>query len=208
MLTGLAQPAIQWQYSYGGTQSDGLETGNAGRECMASTADGGFVIAVTSKSNDGDVSGHHGTTATADIWVFKIDSLGGIVWEKSLGGTGDETRPTIKTTSDGGYIVSSSTNSTDGDVTGFHDSLGTINSDTWIVKLDSIGTIEWEHAFGGSDFEDDASVVETHDGGYVFICDTRSNDGDVSGSHGDTDILMIKLDHSGNVLWQKCIGGS
>ena len=207
-LTGFAQPSIQWQYSYGGTQPDGFETGNGGRESMIPTADGGFVIAVSSNSDDIDVSGHHGSTAMSDIWIFKIDSLGGIVWEKSLGGTGDERRPTIKSTSDGGYILSSSTNSTDGDVTGFHDSLGTTNSDTWIVKLDSVGTIEWEHAFGGSDFEDDASVCETADGGFLFICDTRSNDEDVSGSHGDTDILMMKLDHSGNVLWQKCIGGS
>jgi hypothetical protein len=46
------------------------------------------------------------------------------------------------------------------------------------------------------------------DGGYILAGRTRSNDGDISGNHGDVDALVVKLDASGNIVWQMCYGGS
>ena len=38
---------------------------------------------------------------------------------------------------------------------------------------------------------------------------TESNDGDVSGYHGgDYDAWVVKLNSSGDILWQKCLGGT
>jgi len=37
---------------------------------------------------------------------------------------------------------------------------------------------------------------------------SASNDGDVSGNHGLQDCWVVKLDASGNLEWQKCLGGS
>jgi hypothetical protein len=203
-----AQPVIEWQFSYGGTLSDGMFGLNGGREHIQPTSDGGFVIASTSYSNDGDVSGHHGSTATSDFWVFKIDSLGGIEWQNSFGGSEDEKVNGIQNTSDGGYILIGETNSTDGDVTGYHVGPDAFKTDAWVVKLDSLGNLEWEQAYGGAGGEAGRGITETHDGGYVFVGYADSTDGDVSGLHALSDVWLVKIDNAGSLLWQHCLGGS
>lgn len=35
-----------------------------------------------------------------------------------------------------------------------------------------------------------------------------TNDGDVSGNHGGMDAWVMRLDGAGNIMWQKCFGGS
>ena len=45
-------------------------------------------------------------------------------------------------------------------------------------------------------------------GGYIAGGNTKSTGGDVSGLHGGSDAWIIRVNESGNLLWQKCIGGS
>ena len=66
---------IVWQKSLGGSADDAYS--------IQQTTDGGFIVAGF-RSNDGDVSGNHGTN---DYWVVKLDANGNIVWQKSLGGS-------------------------------------------------------------------------------------------------------------------------
>src|SRR5690606_36553664 len=68
--------------------------------------------------------------------------------------------------------------------------------------------IEWEKAFGGSNSDVAHSIQRTTDGGFVFFGESRSNDGDVSGNHGDDDYWLVKLNEAGNLEWQKSLGGS
>ncbi|HRH60473.1 MAG TPA: hypothetical protein PL045_07875, partial [Chitinophagaceae bacterium] len=65
---------IQWQKSLGGTLYDQAF-------CILQSNDGGYVIAGTSLSNDGDVNNNHGGW---DCWVVKLDSAGNMLWQKSL----------------------------------------------------------------------------------------------------------------------------
>lgn len=74
--------------------------------------------------------------------------------------------------------------------------------------MGSSGLIEWQKCYGGSLDEGVESVIQTSDGGYFISGWTHSNDGDVSGNHGQSDYWLVKLDTSGNLLWQKCYGGS
>jgi len=131
----------------------------------------------------------------------------GIQWQKSLGGTEDEQAQSIQQTSDGGYIASGYSGSNDGDVSGNH-----ANADCWITKLNSNGTIQWQKSLGGSIYEVGSSIRQTTDGGYIVSGYTNSNDGDVSGFHGPgaglLDFWVIKLDATGNIQWQKCLGGT
>ncbi len=90
-----------WQKPFGGTQ---YENGFF----ISQTFDKGFVLASSSFSNDGDVTGHHGTTSYSDSWVVKLDSVGNISWEKSLGGANNDEARCVIQASDGGYIVASS----------------------------------------------------------------------------------------------------
>ncbi len=188
-----ASGTIQWQKCLGGSKSERANS-------IQQTADGGYIVAGNTESNDGDVSGYHGQV---DGWIVKLDRSGNIQWQKSLGGSEDELAWSIQQTIEGGYIVSASTSSNDGDVSGNHG-----ESDSWIVKLDGSGTIQWQKCLGGSEWENPYSIQQTTDGGYIVAGSTKSNDGDVSGYHGQVDGWIVKLDESGGIQWQKSLGGS
>lgn len=68
--------------------------------------------------------------------------------------------------------------------------------------------IEWKKSLGGSNDEEGNSTHQTSDGGYIVAGYTKSNNGDVSGSHGNADFWVVKLTSTGSVEWQKCLGGT
>jgi hypothetical protein len=184
---------IDWQKSLGGSNFEHAYS-------ILQTTDGGYVIGGDSLSSDGDVTGHHGST---DYWIVKLNTLGNIEWEKSLGGSSADYNPQIIQTLDGGFIVGGDSYSNDGDVIGHHGS-----TDYWIVKLTDGGEMEWQIPLGGSENDYLTSVQQTLDGGYIVLGNSYSNDGNVIGSHGNRDYFVVKLTSSGTVDWQKPLGGS
>lgn len=186
-------PALQWQRSIGGTDDDDAFS-------IQQTSDGGYIIAGSSKSNDGDFTGNHGGY---DYSISKLDGAGNIAWNKSLGGSGDDMASSIQQTSDGGYIVAGKSNSTDGDATGNNGQF-----DYWIVKLDPSGNISWQKSLGGSDDDYANCIQQTTDGGFIVVGDTYSIDGDVTGLHGWGDFWIVKLNISGDITWQRSLGGT
>ncbi len=188
-----ASGAIQWQICLGGSSSDDARS-------IQQTADGGYIVAGYTNSNNGDVTGNHGNS---DYWIVKLDASGNIQWQKCLGGSNNDSAFSMQQTADGGYIVAGFTQSNDGDVTGYHGS-----NDGWIVKLDASGNIQWQRCLGGSGNDTPYSIRQTADGGYIVAGFTYSNDGDVAGNHGGADCWIVKLDASGNIQWQRCLGGS
>jgi hypothetical protein len=66
---------IAWQKSLGGSVNEFARS-------IQQTNDGGYIIAGSSNSNDGDVSGNQGLL---DYWVLKLTNTGVIEWQKSLG---------------------------------------------------------------------------------------------------------------------------
>ncbi len=187
---------IEWQNSYGGTASERLNS-------IQQTSDGGYVAAGSSASNDKDVTGNHRGT---DYWIIKIDRIGTLIWQKSFGGSLDDIAYSIKQTSDYGFIVAGLTISYDGDV---NDNTNPIKN-SWVIKLDGLGNIEWKKNYGGTAIEEARSIVQTKDGGYIIAGFTGSNDGDVSGNHslGNYDIWIFKINNAGILEWQKCLGSS
>jgi Secretion system C-terminal sorting domain len=185
--------ALQWQKCLGGSSNEYVNS-------IQQTTDSGYIIAGYTESNDGDVTGYHGNK---DYWIVKIDSIGALQWQKCLGGTGWDIANSVRQTTDGGYIVAGFTGSNDGDVTGY---IGWY--DCWIVKLDSLGTIQWQKCLGGSDNDQAQSIRQTTDGGYIFAGYTWSDNGDVSGHHGNGDYWVVKIDSLGALQWQSCLGGT
>ena len=182
-----ASGGIEWQRSYGGS---GLETATD----IIQTADLNYVFVATANSSDFDVIGNHGLT---DIWVVKLDATGTIINQKSLGGSGQELSTHIAMTTDGGYIISGNTSSTDGDVT---NNTGQVNY--WIIKLDSNLQIQWEKNYGNAVYDDTAvDIKQTSDGGYVVTGEWQT---DVATTHTG----ILKLNSSGDIEWQTVIGGS
>ena len=181
---------VMWQKSLGGTKEDIANS-------IIQTIDGGFIVAGWTDSNDSDITLNRGHN---DCWVVKLNSTGIIEWQKTLGGTNSDRATSIQQTSNGGYIVAGWTGSSDGDVTGY---LG--DEDYWIVKLDSTGVIVWQKSLGGNSIDEANSIIQTNDGGFVVAGWTGSN---VTGHPGSFDCWIVKLDSTGNIKWQKPLGGT
>jgi len=135
-------------------------------------------------------TGSSGVNEASDIEFHFIKSLGGSSYDNAY---------SIQQTSDGGYIVAGFSNSNDGNVTGNHGS-----NDYWVVKLDTTGNILWQKSLGGSNDDYAYSIQQTSDDGYIVAGFSYSNDGNVTGNHGKHDYWVVKLDATGNILWQKC----
>lgn len=127
-----------------------------------------------------------------------------ILFQKTIGGSSNETLNSTYATSDGGYILGGQTSSSNGDVQGSRKGL----SDGWVVKKNSSGAIEWQIDLAGSRDDVVSSVKETSDQGFIVLGYTSSSDGNFFGNHGGTDIFVAKLSKTGAVEWIKCFGGT
>jgi hypothetical protein len=197
-ISGFAQVGIQWSKCYGS------DSGSTSGYFIINTSDGGFLTTGVAQADGNDVSGIH--NYSVDGWVVKIDSLGNIIWQKCLGGSAGESAIAAVEV-DGGYVIACESGSSDGDVTrnqGY--------SDFWIVKLNYTGSIIWEKSYGAYLQEHISDIAASPDGGIILVGAVRSLDsGDVSGHHGGSgadDMWLVKLDSLGNLIWQKCLGGT
>ncbi len=185
---------VEWQRCLGGTLTENATS-------IFQTIDGGYIMTGKTNSNNGDVSGNHGSL---DSWVVKLNSVGAIEWQKTLGGTGEEYPFCIQPTMDGGYLVAGYSGSTDGDVTGNHGYL-----DYWVVKLSSTGAIQWQKSLGGSNGADQAFFMRTtSDGGSIVVGESTSSDGDITDSQGGSDFWVVKLNSIGDIEWEQSLGGN
>ena len=170
---------IQWQQCLGGSERD------EGQD-IQQTMDGGFIAVGTTSSNDMDVSGNHG--GDGDVWVVKLSADGQLQWQKCLGGPSTDEGYAIHQASDGGYLVAGMAGSDGGDISGFHG-----YSDFWLLKLDTLGNVEWQKCLGGSYEEVAYAFMVTADGGNILTGITGSTNGDVTGFHGSRDGWVVKL---------------
>lgn len=164
------------------------------------TPDGGYIIGGYSTSNDITGLTNHGGY---DCYLVKINVNGELQWQSMFGGSGDEYLCSIVPTSDGGYLISGSSYSTD--IPGVENNGG---SDYYIAKLDENGNPLWQKMIGGNGDEYSAVMAETKDGNYVIAGSSNSTDIDGLTNHGDLDYYVIKIDGNGNIIWQKMFGGS
>jgi Secretion system C-terminal sorting domain/PKD-like domain len=126
-----------------------------------------------------------------------------LTWQVCFGGSDYESLESIIQT-DIGYIVLGTTYSHNGNVSNNHG-----GSDIWITSIDSAGNLLWERTYGGSNTEYATNIIKDNNGFYYFGGGTFSDDGDVnSGNHGGYDRWVVKIDINGNIIWEKCYGGS
>jgi uncharacterized delta-60 repeat protein len=213
---------IEWQKTYGGSDSDFAHS-------IQQTSDGGYIVAgdiglmggtygawVLKLSSTGDIEwkktyevsfetpsiqqtsdGGYIVAGSAyfvggpsGFWILKLSPAGEIEWQKTYGGSGSDRAPSIQQTSDGGYIVAGRT-----------DSFGAGESDILVLKLSSTGDIEWQKTYGGSRWENFASIQQTNDGGYIVA-------GNDPGRVRYDDFWVLKLSPDGEIEWQKAYGAS
>ncbi|NPA41170.1 MAG: hypothetical protein GXO18_02745, partial [Aquificae bacterium] len=138
---------VQWQKTYGGSDSDGAYS-------IQQTSDGGYVVAGWTWSFG---------AGSADFWVLKLDANGDVQWQKTYGGGDSDEAYSIQQTSDGGYVVAGRTWS-----------FGTGLTDIWVLKLDANGDVQWRKTYGDSGPNEAYSIQQTSDGGYVVAGVTLS----------------------------------
>lgn len=200
----LAQaPPIEWQRTVGGSLDDRPYD-------IIQTRDGGYFAVGSTRSNDGDVTDMHDSiNYTSDMFVVRLDCGGNLLWTKCYGGSWYDNGFSVRQTLDGGFIIAGETDSNDGYLTG-HISFGpgSTGGDIWVVKIDSMGTIQWHKWYGGNGQEWVHSIRLTSDKGYFITGRSNSSAGDFSSNHGDSDVYVLKIDSVGNTQWQKLFGGT
>ena len=186
---------ILWERILGGGILDQLWTGTI-------TDDGGIVAFGWTGSQDGDVTVNYGAY---DMWMVKLNSEGEKEWDFSIGTDDFDYGFAIIQTSDGGFLVGGA--STIGNGGNLTCEPFNYNAEAILVKLDADRNIEWQQCYGGSDHDGIGGLLEIDDG-YIFLAYAGSNDGDISGWHGEDDIWVVKIDFSGSIIWQNPLGGS
>jgi uncharacterized repeat protein (TIGR01451 family) len=191
LLKTAADGSIIWKKCFGGSAAD---TGYA----VIQTPDKGFVVAGSSTSSNGDLTGNNGLT---DAWLFKTDSMGVLQWQKNFGGVGQDVFKNLVLNADGSYTVTGYTTSATATSNGNKG-----KSDLWVARIDNAGNIIWTKGFGGLEEEEGHSITLTQDNSFIVSGYTESNTIDVSNNNGLSDIWVIKISSAGNLIWQKCVG--
>lgn len=162
-----------WERGYGGDQTERAN-------CIAAASDGsGYVVAgQTSSFGNG-----------LEIYVFKIDGAGNLVWERTYGG--DEAFG-ITGSGDGGYVVAGT----------IHSELsGEYSENVYLFKIDGEGEKIWEGIFGGNKTDRVEAIARTRDGGFVVVGDSYSFSGT------GTDLYALKVNRDGSTVWERSFGG-
>jgi hypothetical protein len=167
--------SIAWQKTYG-------ETGSNYAYTVEQTLDGGYLLAGYT---------HNLTPAqNIDTLLLKIDKDGGVIWQKTYGGSDTDIVYAADQTREGGYVIA-----------GYTNSFGAGGKDILIMKLSSAGDIIWQKVYGTSQSDEEAlSVQQTLDGGFVVAGNMQSC------SLGLKDILVLKLNPQGDIMWTKLYG--
>jgi hypothetical protein len=149
--------------------------GGAGRdygESVRQTTDGGYIVAGTTESFGAD---------STDMYLIRTDEHGHGIWTRTFGGAHGDEASAVRQTGDGGFMIAGSTAS-----------MGTGESDVFLVKTDSEGHEVWSAALGGNGREKGSSVEETADGACVVAGTTRG-----PGDSDNTSFYVVKLGPEG-----------
>ena len=133
------------------------------------------------------------SNSSSNIWMIKVDESGNELWNKSYGGTGWKQGKAIIETNNNGYAIVGSTLSY---------SLDGSNSDVWFIRVDESGKELWNKSYGGNGWDEGKSIINTSENGFMIVGSTNS-----FGAKG-SDKWLIRVDESGNELWNKSYGGN
>jgi hypothetical protein len=173
-----------WDKTIGGSSADAITA-------LQQTADGGYILGGYSSSNiSGDKS--QNSQGGYDFWVVKLNSSGGIIWDKTIGGNGEDELYSIQQTLNGSYILGGFSES---GLSGNKTQPSRGGADFWVIKLDNNGIMTWDKSFGGDNHDGIFSARQTVDGGFILGGYSLSSfSGDKSQtSQGMSDYWIVKL---------------
>ena len=202
---------IVWQRTLGGSGGDSVRA-------VQQTTDGGFIVAGHYESSGGFFSGNQNNP---NGWVVKFDADGRVEWQRSYGGREIDFINDIQQTSDEGFIFIGTTSS----IRELEDGRPNIfvrfttwlfgldqsarffrGNDAWVARLNSSGAIEWQKVLGGPGLRQNTgrAIQQTADGGYIAAAQASNFRNDIL----SLDAWIIRLDATGDIVWQRLLGGS
>ena len=179
--------ALQWEKTFGGSNDDEAYSIYPTKENGIAN---GYVIAGTTSSEDGDVTG--GAEGWFNYWVVKLDINGNLVWQRKL--EANQRPHSIKQTNDGGYIIA-------GDSPTYFNQTSNPNdpydeSAFNVIKLNASGVFQWQLSLGTYRLDAAYDIILTSDGNYLAAGYTITPDLDFNG-------LAVKIGPTGNILWYR-----
>ncbi|RDC64885.1 T9SS type A sorting domain-containing protein [Adhaeribacter pallidiroseus] len=198
-----------WDKRFGGPRHDFLNQ-------VIQTSDGGYLLAGSSDSGIGGDKTQN-SQGNRDYWVIRLDKNGNKLWDKRYGGSGYDELRQIKQLPSGGYLLAGYSNSP---ASGDKSQLSKGGMDYWIVQIDANGEKQWDKTYGGSadDYLQDVAFTSSlvpdtgyqPDGGLFLGGSSNSGlNGDKSqASRGGHDYWIIRVDSTGQKVWDKRYGGT
>jgi len=126
-----------------------------------------------------------------DLFIAKTNAQGDLIWTKTIGGPQADKGHAFASSGDGGVVIAASTYT-----------YGEVAYTNMIIKIDSLGTIQWSKSIIGLGYQSFSSMIRSGDGGYVLTGNTRK----ASGQDIFYRIFTVKLDNSGSIQWTRMIG--
>ena len=126
----------------------------------------------------------------ADLLLTKIDASDGtVIWANQYGGTEHDGGNDLVVLPGGSIVVS-----------GRSASFGTANRDSWIIRTDSSGALEWQIAFGGPGTDGSSGI------GYVDGDIVIAGSDDFNSPGGSNFGWIARLDaETGDLLWRRSV---
>ncbi|WP_143164706.1 DUF6443 domain-containing protein [Chryseolinea serpens] len=191
-----------WDKTFGGY--------NDACHAIVNTGDGGYLLGGTTQGgNIGDVT--EDARSLHDFWIVKTNAQGDKQWDKRFGGgeSGPARRANVLRslvqTNDGGYMLGGSSSAEIGwDKS--ESSRG--DHDYWIVKINAQGVKEWDKRFGGTDYDELSTLIQTTDNGYLLVGSSVAGQGGdrTAPALGSGDYWVVKIDSRGIKEWDKAFG--
>ncbi len=185
---------IKWTALMGGSLKDTPAA-------ITSDINSNIYVAATS---DSDLSGLDANAGGADVWIFKLGPQGNLLWQKNFGGSLDDVASDILVHKDGDVYVTCHSASQDGD---FGVNYG--SNDIWLIRLDNAtGNTKQMVRYGGGGNDNNAKLDRFGSDKLVIAATSSSDDINLSGNKGLTDVWILTIDLNGNIIHQMNYGGS
>ena len=156
-----------------------------------STSDLDVASAIIRTSDDGfAITGFIRVAGIKKVLLIRTNSNGDTLFTRMYGGVSDDQGVELFQTADSGFVITGKT---------FTQSLG--ESDILLMRTNAQGDLLWAKSFGDTHWDEGAGIMQLMDGNYLLSGST------ISFGQGDFDILLMKTDTSGNILWGKTYGG-
>lgn len=190
---------VIWDKSFGSEGFDGLLD-------IDILSDGTVVLLGRSNSDISmDKSEDSYSVFGRDIWVVAINKEGELLWDRTIGGEGDQSISWLLTLDNEIFVAANSSS----DISGNREVPRKGVNDIWLIKLDNEGKILLQKSYGGNEQEGIGGIISLDEDHLLLMANSNSNQSiDKSeNSRGSFDFWPIIIDKNGNLILERTFGG-